>query len=383
MLTSEKRSLIRFLVIYLSSTFILFSFASWIFYTSSKHHLLDTQQEILKYEIQKIKTTLRELHQSNSATLYYPYNPQIDSAIYDKNKNYIFGSSKYIHSLDHKEKNVLYLQESIEPYYLGVAYLLVSQPINYLPIEKLQQNMLFFMFIAGLFFSILGYFLGKLFVAPMRQSLEKMNHFIQDTTHELNTPISIILTNIEMIETFGKCKENSSELERIEIASKTLSRIYDDLTYLNLNHQYHRHITLVNLSELLEERMLYFTVMANSKSLNIRLNISKNTIISIDKNDALRLIDNLISNAIKYNRQQGVLGITLSPEKLLVKDTGIGIKAKELGQIQQRFKRANKSEGGFGIGLHIVSQVCKNYAFKLNINSVENRGTEVEVKWEK
>jgi two-component system OmpR family sensor kinase len=278
---------------------------------------------------------------------------------------------------------MLYAQESIEPYYLGVAYLVVSQPINYLPIEKLQKNMLFFMFIAGLFFTILGYFLGKLFVAPMRQSLEKMNHFIQDTTHELNTPISIILTNIEMIETFGKCQENSSELERIEIASKTLSRIYDDLTYLNLNHQYHRHITLVNLSDLVEERMLYFTVMANSKSLTMSLNISKDTIVPIDKNDALRLIDNLLSNAIKYNKQDGFLEITLNSEKLLVKDTGVGIEAKELGQIQQRFKRANKSEGGFGIGLHIVSQVCKNYGFKLNINSVENIGTEVEVKWEK
>ena len=133
MLTSEKRSLIRFLIIYLSSTFILFSLASWTFYTSSKHHLLDTQQEILKYEIQKIKTSLRELHQSNSATLYYPYNPQIASAIYDKNKDYIFGSSKNKHSLNYKEKDMLYAQESIEPYYLGVAYLVVSQPINCLP----------------------------------------------------------------------------------------------------------------------------------------------------------------------------------------------------------------------------------------------------------
>ena len=67
----------------------------------------------------------------------------------------------------------------------------------------------------------------------MRDSLKQMNRFIQDTTHELNTPISTILTNIEMIETFSG-EEKSTELKRIEIASKTLSRIYDDLDLFKL-----------------------------------------------------------------------------------------------------------------------------------------------------
>ena len=383
MLSSERRSLVRFLVIYLASTLLLFSLASWIFYTSTKHHLLDTQKEMLKYEAQKIKSTLRLLHQSNDTVLYYPNHPKITSTIYNKDKVYIFGSVSSKHSLDYRASDRLYIQMDIEPYYLGVAYLLTSKKIDYTPIENLEKNILFFMLLAGLFFSVLGYFLGRLFVAPMRQSIEKMNHFIQDTTHELNTPISTILTNIEMLETFGRCEENSTELKRIEIASKTLSRIYDDLTYLNLNHQYHREIILLNFSELLRERVVYFSAMAEAKGLNWILKVDDEVMREIDKNDALRLIDNLISNAIKYNKHKGVLAITLKHEILRVKDTGIGIESKELGQILQRFKRANSSEGGFGIGLHIVSQVCQNYDFKLHIDSVENEGTEVTVTWKK
>jgi two-component system OmpR family sensor kinase len=338
---------------------------------------------MIKYEAQKIKSTLRVLHQSNDTFLYYPTNPKITSAIYNKDKAYIFGSMLPRHTLGYRESDRLYVQTDIEPYYLGAAYLLTSKKIDYTPIENLKKSVLFFMLLAGVFFSVLGYFLGRLFVAPMRQSLEKMNHFIQDTTHELNTPISTILTNIEMLETFGRCQENSSELKRIEIASKTLSRIYDDLTYLNLNHQYHREIVFLNLSELLRERMVYFSAMAEAKGLKLVLDIEAEVMKEMDKNDALRLIDNLISNAIKYNKHQGFLEITLDTKKLIVKDTGIGIKAEELGQILQRFKRANSSEGGFGIGLHIVSQVCQNYAFKLHIDSVENEGTEVTVKWKK
>jgi len=383
LLQSEKRSLIRFLVIYLLSTLLLFSLASWVFYTSSKHHLLDSQREALKYEAEDIKSKLRALHQSNDDSLIYPTHEEIKSAIYDLDKRYIFGTLKATHTLEDKEKNMLHYITKIEPYYLGAAYLLMSKKINDIPIQNLQKNILLFMLAAGLFFSVLGYYLGRLFVAPMRESLEKMNHFIQDTTHELNTPISTILTNLEMIEAFGKHENNANELKRIEIASKTLSRIYDDLTYLNLNHQYHRHIIEVNISKLVEERMAYFTSMAEAKRIKLVLNVTPNVLLQIDKNDALRLIDNLLSNAIKYNTHDGTLEVILTSQKLIVCDTGIGIKAEDLKHIMQRFKRANKSEGGFGIGLHIVSQVCEDYAYDLEIKSVIHEGTEVHIRWKK
>ena len=383
MLHSEKRSLIRFLVIYLVSTFVLFSLASWVYYTSSKHHLLETQREVLKYEAEDLKSKLRMLHKSNDETLIYPNNTKIKSAIYDLDKNYIFGTMEASQTLDHKQKDTLYYETKIEPYYLGAAYLLVSRTKNYAPIENLQKNIFLFMLIAGIFFSILGYYLGRLFVAPMRESLEKMNHFIQDTTHELNTPISTILTNVELLEAFGKNEKNVNELRRIEIASKTLSRIYDDLTYLNLNHQYHRHISEIDMSDLLQERMAYFTSMAEAKKLKLVMNIAPKVIVQIDKNDALRLVDNLLSNAIKYNEHHGRLEVVLTQETLIVRDTGIGIKSEDLKQIMQRFKRANKSEGGFGIGLHIVSQVCENYAYDLEMKSEINKGTEVHIRWVK
>lgn len=386
MLNSEKRSLIRFLLIYLGSTFLLFSVAAWIFYTSQKHHLLDQQRETLKYHAEQIKQELRTLHQTFKPTLVYPTNEYANSSIYNLNKEYIFGTGKNRELLDVKaymdDKENLYYWTKVEPYYLGAAYLLVSKALNKKPIVDLQASIAWFMLGAGLFFTILGFFLGRLFVAPMRDSMTRMNNFIQDTTHELNTPISTILTNIEMLETFGKCEKNV-ELHRIEIASKTLSRIYDDLTYLNLNHNYHRAIETLNISELLEERMVYFSAMAESKSLKIEVNINPMVILNIDKNDMTRLVDNLITNAIKYNKLKGLLKVNLTKESLSVVDTGIGIPKKDLETILHRFKRANKSEGGFGIGLDIVNQVVNNYGFSLEIHSEQNKGTEVIVKWEK
>ncbi len=383
MLRSEKRSLARFLLIYLLSTFLLFSVAAWMFYASAKHHLLDRQKEVLKYRSEQIKSTLRALHQSNAEQLVYPDDPVVKSAIYDVEKRYIFGSLQPPQSLEYRDGNRLYYVAKIEPYYLGAAYLLLSKAIDHTPIVQLQKNILLFMVGAGIFFTILGFYLGRLFIAPMRESIERMNHFIQDTTHELNTPISTILTNIEMIETFGKSEEQSEELKRIEIASKTLSRIYDDLTYLNLNHRYHRSIVRLDMSTLVEERMVYFSAMAEAKGLHTLLNISPEIYVEMDRNDAFRLVDNLISNAIKYNKPNGRLEIGLMQEGFWVKDTGTGIRKEDMAMILQRFKRADKSEGGFGIGLDIVSQVVKSYGFELSIESQEHRGTEVFVKWKK
>ena len=384
MLNSEKRSLIRFLVIYLTSTLILFSFASWIFYSATKHHLLDMQKESLKYESESIISTLRKLHHSDNQPLVYPSNPEIFSAIYDSEKKYIFGNFDKIIELESKrDKEYLYFVSNVEPYYLGAVYLLIAKKIDFIPIENLFKNILMFMMIAGAIFSLLGYFLGKLFVAPMRDSITQMNRFIQDTTHELNTPISTILTNIEMIDTLGKHEENKVELKRIDIASRTLSRIYDDLTYINLNHQYHRDIIALNMSDLVKERLVYFSTMLEAKHLTLARMIEDDVVIMIDKNDALRLIDNLISNAIKYNKHKGILHIELTKNSFTVKDTGIGIAKKDLGIILHRFKRVNKSEGGFGVGLDIVSQVVESYDFDIKIDSLLNEGTEVRIKWEK
>ncbi len=382
MLPSEKHSLIRFLVIYLLSTLLLFLLASWVFYNFAKQNIIAQQYKTLEYESQHIISKLRALHRSNDALLYYPKSTAVRSAIYDLDKHYIFGTLPKEQPCEvRRNATTLYRLNTIEPYYLGAAYLLVSQTIDTAPIQRLQHNIVLFLLGAGIFFSVLGYVLGRLFTAPMRDFIEKMNHFIQDTTHELNTPISTILTNIEMIETFGVHHEHRAELQRIAIASKTLSRIYDDLTYLNLNHQYHRHIIALNMSELVQERLTYFEVMSKAKHLHVDVAVTPNVILNMDKNDAVRLIDNLISNAIKYNRPQGFLHIDVTQKQFSITDAGEGMHAQELCSVMQRFKRANKSEGGFGIGLDIVNQVVQNYGFSITINSEKMHGTEVIVQW--
>ena len=302
MLNSEQSSLVRFLLIYLGSTFLLFSLASWIFYVSSKHHLLDEQQEILKYQSENIKSKLRLLHKSFDGTLVYPGSTTFDSAIYDLDKAYIFGTFEnrpILEQNDHyNDEKRLYHVVKIEPHYLGAAYLMVSKEIDKGPISALQEKIIWFMLAAGVFFTTLGYFLGRLFTAPMRDSIEQMNHFIQDTTHELNTPLSAILANIEMMDRSVMVEKNKTKLSRINIAAKTVSVLYKDLMYLTLEQEKENQDEEINIKELIENRVEYFSILAQSKNLEFTLDLEEVNII-IDRRKLTRVIDNLISNAIK------------------------------------------------------------------------------------
>ena len=95
----------------------------------------------------------------------------------------------------------------------------------------------------------------------------------------------------------------------------------------------------------------------------------------IDKESFIRLSNNLISNAIKYNNVSGKITIKLDSEKFIVSDNGIGIKKDKQKDIFKRFFRANDVQGGFGIGLSIVYEICKEYNIDIDMKSSENKGT--------
>jgi two-component system OmpR family sensor kinase len=231
------------------------------------------------------------------------------------------------------------------------------------------------------FITLIAFWLGKLFLSPMRNSLKLLDDFIKDTTHELNTPVSTILTNAELLKEFHPEIKNSKELLRIETASKRLSRIYDDLAYIRLNHKRHQNIESLNVSSFLKERVVYFETIADAKRIDFNYDINDNIILDIDREDMTRIVDNLLGNAFKYTLPNGKVIVTLTKELLSVEDNGIGIDEESKKNVLQRFVRANKSEGGFGLGLSIVGDIAKHYNFDIELQSKVKKGTKVSILW--
>jgi two-component system OmpR family sensor kinase len=126
----------------------------------------------------------------------------------------------------------------------------------------------------------------------------------------------------------------------------------------------------------------YFKSLATIKKIKFILNIEENIYLNCDVKKISKLIDNLISNAIKYNKIAGTITLTLSEGYLSIEDTGKGMSKENLSNLFERYSRFDKSVGGFGIGLNIVSLIAKEYNLEIDVKSEVEQGTKVEVKWQ-
>lgn len=385
LLTSEKKSLYRFLTLYVAMVILLITLLSLFYYQSQEKFMLSDQRALLtKYAYIQTKR-LKVLHHFFDERTEYPRDPRFRSAIYDlehmkifsllEDENVRFDEEEIYITNDH-----IHLVKTLDDFYLGTKYLIIEVKANSEWIGETWKNIILYGSLAFIFFMLFGLYLMKLFLKPMRDSIVLLDRFIKDTTHELNTPLSAILANIEMMDTSVMVEKNKTKLARINIAAKTVSVLYKDLMYLMLEQEKVNQDEEIKIKELIHDRAEYFSVLAQSKHLECNLDL-EDTTITMDRRKLTRVIDNLISNAIKYNKRKGTVGIILREGRLVIWDTGIGISEENIPSMFDRYMRFNNSEGGFGVGLSIVKKILDEYDIKIEVESKEGEGTRMVLSW--
>ena len=380
--SSEKSSLTRFLTLYIVLVTMLLLLLGIFYYQSQEELMFSNKRTILSnYANEQVKQ-LKLLHHYFPERTEYPRSLEFNSAIYDiegikifstlENENVNF--EKEIYRVGDTIQFVKYLDD----YYLGAKYLFMEVDEDDEWYEETMRNILIFGVITLIVLAIFGLFFVKLFLRPMKNSIMLLDNFIKDTTHELNTPISAILANIEMMDTTIMAEKNKKKLARINIAAKTVSHLYQDLTYLTLNHNRQSKDEWIDLKSLISDRVEYFMILSHSKKITFDLDLNYATLF-IDAIKIARVIDNLISNAIKYNKRRGKVSIVLRKNYFIIKDSGIGIEQQKVSQIFERYTRFNSSEGGFGIGLNIVKSIIDEYHLKITVVSELGVGTTIRV----
>jgi len=251
--------------------------------------------------------------------------------------------------------------------HLSVHYIVLKESELSISLQQLRLKIIGYLVLSFILMGIVGYFLGKLFLQPVREQIEALDKFISDTTHELNTPISAILMTIQSLKGI-----DNKKMSRLKASAKRLSTTYGSLTYRLEEGEEPSEVLC--LAKMIEERVEFIKELSDSKRLIVE-EILEPTFIKMSKSSAYRLIDNLISNAIKYSDVGDTITITLKNNILKVKDTGIGIDEKIQEDIFRRYYRANDERGGFGIGLSIVLSICKEYKIKLDLESKKGEGS--------
>ena len=383
-LQSEKKTLFRFLALYVLLTIIIISVFSFIYFSLQKDLMLQERKSTLQKHSKELIENLKQLHINFDKTQLYPRSTKYDSAIFDNEEKLIFSTSKTKLRLDkilYLENKELHLVNIPESYYLGAKYIIVKIDDDGKWLSQTKQNIVIFGGFTFLFMLAIGYILLRLFLKPMRDAITLLDEFIKDTTHELNTPVSNIVANIEMIDKSKLHESVYKKIQRIDIGAKTVSNIYQDLTFLTLGNEMTSNSEDIDMEQLIIQRVEYFTSLAHVKRIKIKSNIVQNTILYADKFKISKLLDNLLSNAIKYNKIDGEIVVSVNFKEFSVEDSGIGIEEENISKIKQRYQRFNKSSGGFGIGLSIVSRIAKEYNLNIDITSKVDIGTKVSVSW--
>lgn len=382
---SEKKTLTSFFILYSFFTILLLVFLGVYYYKTQKDLMLQSKRSGLSNLASQQIEKLKVLHRDFDKTQIYPRDPRFKSAIYDSTYHQIFSLLENNHVNLNKDiyliGNKIHFIKEPEYYYLGAKYVVIEINDDGIWKQTVYKNMLTYGLILLFVMLLMGYFLMNLILKPMKEALSLLDRFIKDTTHELNTPVSTILSNIELSENKNLDEKLQKRLNRIKIAAKTISNLYHDLTFLTLENRMVSEERMLDLKEVFLERTEYFSLFLESKKIKIKLDLENDVFLYADRSKIVKLVDNLFSNAIKYNKINGEIEIVLRQHYFSMKNSGRGIEKENLSQIFKRYERADKSVGGFGIGLSIVNKIADEYDLRIEIDSKVNVYTKVKVSW--
>ena len=207
--------------------------------------------------------------------------------------------------------------------------------------------------------------------------------FSSDVSHELKTPISVILAEsdyaLEHVDSIEEAKETFNVINR---QSKKMRELLFQIMELSKLEQ-EKKITFekINFSQLLEDVENDYQSLFREKNIELDFNVEKNVEVLGDRVLIERVIDNLLSNALKFTKDKVVVTLKLTDKCIFkVEDNGIGIDKKEQGKIWDRFYQVeqsrNKSKNqGYGLGLSMVATIVKLHNGKIYLESNKGSGS--------
>lgn len=215
--------------------------------------------------------------------------------------------------------------------------------------------------------------------------------FTANVSHELKTPITAISGYAELIE--NRLIDSEAEVHVASQirhnADRLLSLVTDIIQLSELDHrELPRKFEQLDLFSVARECVNEHVLMASQR--NIKLICSGSSAgINADRRLVREMIDNLLQNAIRYNKENGTVKVHVTIENghpmISVEDTGIGIPADQLDRVFERFYRVDKSRsretGGTGLGLAIVKHIAELHSAEIAIHSIVDEGTEIVVRF--
>ncbi|MCI6255238.1 MAG: ATP-binding protein [Clostridiales bacterium] len=239
---------------------------------------------------------------------------------------------------------------------------------------------------------LVGFFLVSLFLStwalrPVEKAWKQQRQFVADASHELKTPLTVILANVGIVLAHpeDRVKEQQKWLSYIQEEGTHMRGLVEDMLFLAKNDAARAplHPAELSMSELTMGCLLPFESVAFEAGVTLESRIEPGLSLRGDEAQLRRLVMILLDNAVKYAGEGGNVELTLSRQgdrlKLWVRNTGEPIPPEHLPHLFERFYRVDSSRsrerGGYGLGLAIAQTIVDSHGGRLSVTSSAETGT--------
>jgi two-component system OmpR family sensor kinase len=360
----EKRSFYSFVALYLGSSALFILLLGYWYYSAQKNSLESTTYYKLNHIADKLSGLIINA-QMKHKTLHLPNEEGFEYSLISTDERSAYKAGYYA-----KEGYKVLVSDAPQEH-LGIEYVVVRTKEYFEKLHTLKVQVLTVMGISFIFIGFISFLLSKLFLKPLHNRMMQIESFIQDVSHELNTPITAL--GMSASRAMKKEVYDKKILQNISISTKQLESIYKSLTYLNFK-QKSEEPQRVNLKDILTQVIAYYKELTDAKKITIVSQMEDVEFLIVPARAEL-LFSNLLSNAIKYSMPETTITITLTQESFVIEDEGVGIEDKKLREIFEMYKRNSDIAGGFGVGLGIVKQICDEYGIGVDVSSKIGKGS--------
>lgn len=377
MIVNEKEFVKKYSLIY---TFIIsiILLAPLYIYVDYNIKLHETRVEIELKSIQEnIIKQMKNFGNHPNETFHFPQLPQSQSGLYKKDFSPIYSqlSNKlpFFMTGYHGQKSDRYLITKLpDKKYFFAQYLVTKKEISFASI-LFRASFIAFGIMALIL--LLSFYFLKSFSRPFKRVNEKLDDFIKESMHEINTPLSIINVNVDLFDAiYGKNKY----FNRIKSATKSLATIYNDMDYLIKQNRIEYKSELLCFNDFLHERVSYFELICQLQNITISFDCDIIVELYFNPTRLQRIVDNTLSNAIKFSNKNASIHLNL-----IAKDKDVTLSIRDYGQgiqnphkILEKYYREDANKNGFGIGMSIVKSIVDESDISLEIKSEPLQGSE-------
>lgn len=392
-----KSSLIKINIAVVLSFLILFSIFIYTYFKGVTYKSIDNKlnnelesiviqltRQSMVYPVTKYPSNMIYIYKRDRVMYYTPQNGYFSDVLpnrYTNKLNDIFTFSENGYTF--RELNV-----EIDEYQIQIIRNIDSE------ISSLRQ--LIFVFIIGILISLiityyLAVYLTKKALIPIETAWNNQAKFIQDASHELRTPISIISSKLERM----LKHPNSTISDEVETIADAMSEIrrskkmISDLLSLTKEEAITKlNITEVNIKNFIKDICVDYVDIADIQEKRFEMNFNlKNETIFTDENKLRQLLLIFIDNAFKYTKENDFIAININQKdnvytEIFIIDSGVGIKQEDIPYIFDRFFRSenvrDKDIEGSGIGLSIAKMIAINLGAEISVKC-ENNKTEFKI----